>query len=129
MSQQTLENNSLQQPLENNFKTLTFEEAKELAERNKILIDNHILPRFTPYLNLLYTDIYLNITNNATFKERHKIELLEIQIRDYFLTTELSERIQKILNLTTTEEIIQKNKEEILLLINQPIYYENNRNY
>ncbi|KAF0475781.1 hypothetical protein F8M41_024532 [Gigaspora margarita] len=129
MFQQSLENNSLQQPLENNSKTLTFEESKELVKRNKILIDNHILPRFTPYLNLLYADIYLNITNNATFRERHRIELLEIQIRDHFSTTELSERIQKILNLTTTEEIIQKNKEEILLLINQAIYYEDNRNY
>ncbi|KAF0509707.1 hypothetical protein F8M41_018544 [Gigaspora margarita] len=127
MFQQTLINDSLQQPLKNNSKTLTFEEAKELVKRNKIIIDNHILPRFTSYLNLLYSDIYLNITNNATFKERYKIELLEIQIRDHFSTTELSERIQKILNLTTTEDTIQKNKEEILLLINQAIYYKDNR--
>ena len=69
-----------QQSLENNSKILTLEKAKKLRKRNNILIENHILPRFTPYLNLLYADIYLNIVNNATFKERHKIELLEIQI-------------------------------------------------
>ncbi|CAG8821030.1 4109_t:CDS:1, partial [Gigaspora rosea] len=83
-----------------------------------------IRPYRAPYLNILKEDIIQTIVNNATFRERQRIEILELQIQKYFPNTEYTKRIQKILDLTITEETIQKNKQEILLLIDQTIIYE-----
>ncbi|CAG8506575.1 17794_t:CDS:2 [Gigaspora rosea] len=109
---------------ENTSKTLTLREIKEFVSRNKLLIDNHIRPHTAPYLTLLKGDIIQNKINNATFRGRQRIEILESQIRDHFPNTEYTERIQMILNLTITEETIQKNKIKILSLIEQAITYE-----
>ncbi|CAG8516374.1 16184_t:CDS:2 [Gigaspora rosea] len=99
-------------------------EIKEFVSRNKLLIDNHIRPHTAPYLTLLKGDIIQNKINNATFSGRQRIEILELQIRDHFPNTEYTERIQTILNLTTTEETIQKNKIKILSPIEQAITYK-----
>ncbi|CAG8827406.1 16068_t:CDS:2, partial [Gigaspora rosea] len=110
---------------ENTSKILTLREIKEFVSRNKLLIDNHIRPHTAPYLTLLKGDIIQNKINNTTFRGRQRIEILELQIRNHFPNTEYTKRIQTILNLTTTEETIQKNKIKILSLIEQAITYEN----